>query len=85
MPKATRAYARTSDRVNRLVGRATICLIFAMTGLFIVGVTSPIESSAVGVAAATLATLVEGCRTCEVKHGGGEKIALWLPNQHYRN
>ena len=41
-------------------GILPLAIFFSMTGLFIMGVTSLVESSAVGAAAATLAALVKG-------------------------
>jgi tripartite ATP-independent transporter DctM subunit len=47
-------------------GVLPLCIIFMVTGLFMVGVTSLVESSAVGAAAAMIAALVKGRLTREV-------------------
>jgi tripartite ATP-independent transporter DctM subunit len=47
-------------------GIIPLVIFFSMTGLFIMGVTSLVESSAVGAAAATLAALVRGKLTWRV-------------------
>jgi tripartite ATP-independent transporter DctM subunit len=55
-------------RKIRLLGAGIIPLLifFSMTGLFLLGVTSLVESSAVGAAAATLAALLRGRLTWRV-------------------
>lgn len=47
-------------------GILPLLLIFAMTGLFLLGVTSLVESSAVGAAAATVVALIKGRLTWKV-------------------
>jgi len=47
-------------------GILPLLIFFSMTGLFLMGVTSLVESSAVGAVAATLAALVKGRLTSEV-------------------
>ncbi len=47
-------------------GIIPLCIIFSMTGLFLMGVTNLTESSAVGATAATLAALVKGRLTRQV-------------------
>ena len=49
-------------------GLLPIAIIFAMTGLFLMGVTSLVESSAVGAGMATLATFMKGRLSREVIH-----------------
>lgn len=47
-------------------GILPLLIIFAMTGLFLLGITSLVESSAFGAAAATLAALIKGRLTWKV-------------------
>ena len=49
-------------------GILPLAIFFAMTGLFLMGITSLVESSAVGAVAATLAALVKGRLTRKVLH-----------------
>jgi tripartite ATP-independent transporter DctM subunit len=49
-------------------GILPLLIFFAMTGLFLMGVTSLVESSAVGAVASTLAALVKGRLTLTVLH-----------------
>jgi len=49
-------------------GILPLVIIFAMTGLFLMGITNLTESSAVGAAAATLAALVKGRLSFRVLH-----------------
>lgn len=49
-------------------GIVPLMIFFCMTGLFLMGVTSLVESSAVGAVAATLAALVRGRLTRQVIH-----------------
>ncbi len=49
-------------------GILPLAIFFAMTGLFLMGFTSLVESSAVGAVAATLAALVKGRMTRKVLH-----------------
>jgi len=59
-------------------------IFFAMTGLFIMGVTSLVESSAVGASAATLAAAVKGRLSFKMEHETARKtlgvscMFLWL-------
>ncbi len=59
----------------RLLGAGIVPLFifFSMTGLFLMGITSLVESSAVGAAAATLAALAKGRLTLKVIHATTEK------------
>jgi len=55
------------DKLRLLrAGLLPLAIIFAMTGLFLMGVTSLVESSAVGAGAATLATFLKGRLTLPV-------------------
>ena len=54
-------------------GILPLLIFFFMTGLFLLGVTSLVESSAVGAAAATLAALFKGRMTGKVMHDTVEK------------
>jgi len=54
-------------------GIMPLLIFFFMTGLFLMGVTSLVESSAVGATAATLAALVKGRLTRKVMHDTIEK------------
>jgi tripartite ATP-independent transporter DctM subunit len=49
-------------------GILPLLIFFSMTGLFLMGVTSLVESSAVGAVAATLAALIKGRLTPKVLH-----------------
>ncbi len=49
-------------------GVLPLAIFFSMTGLFLMGITSLVESSAVGAVAATLAALVKGRLTRKVIH-----------------
>ncbi|MDX1609056.1 MAG: TRAP transporter large permease subunit [Halofilum sp. (in: g-proteobacteria)] len=56
-----------ADKLRLLhAGLLPLVIIFSMTGLFLMGVTSLVESSAVGAGAATLATFIKGRLTREV-------------------
>jgi tripartite ATP-independent transporter DctM subunit len=59
----------------RLLGAGVLPLFifFAMTGLFLMGVTSLVESSAFGAAAATVAALLKGRLTRKVVHNTVQK------------
>ncbi|RMH49581.1 MAG: TRAP transporter large permease subunit [Alphaproteobacteria bacterium] len=65
-------------------GIAPFAIFFFMTGLFVMGVTSLVESSAVGAAAATLAALAKRRLTLRVLHDTARKtlaiscMFLWL-------
>jgi tripartite ATP-independent transporter DctM subunit len=54
-------------------GILPLLIFFSMTGLFLMGITSLVESSAVGAAAATLAALVKGRLTRKVLHDTVQK------------
>ncbi len=54
-------------------GITPLAIFFSMTGLFLLGVTSLVESSAVGAASATLAALFKGRMTRKVMHDTIEK------------
>jgi tripartite ATP-independent transporter DctM subunit len=54
-------------------GILPLLIFFSMTGLFLMGITSLVESSAVGAAAATLAALFKGRLTRKVMHDTVEK------------
>jgi tripartite ATP-independent transporter DctM subunit len=57
------------DKLRLLrAGILPFLIFFAMTGLFLMGVTSLVESSAVGAATATLAALIKGRLTFPVLH-----------------
>ncbi|MDH3317878.1 MAG: TRAP transporter large permease subunit [Gammaproteobacteria bacterium] len=49
-------------------GILPLLIFFSMTGLFLMGITSLVESSAVGAVAATLAALIKGRLTAKVMH-----------------
>ncbi len=59
-------------------------IFFAMTGLFVMGITSLVESAAVGATAATLAAIVKGRFTFKMMHETARKtlgiscMFLWL-------
>lgn len=56
-----------SEKIRLLgAGFLPLIIIFSVTGLFMIGVTSLVESSAVGAAAATIAALVKGRLTRKV-------------------
>ena len=65
-------------------GVIPFAIFFAMTGLFVMGVTSLVESSAVGATAATLAALAKGRLTLGLLHETARKtlniscMFLWL-------
>jgi tripartite ATP-independent transporter DctM subunit len=61
MPKAERMEITWAQKISLLrAGVLPFLIFFSMTGLFVMGVTSLVESSAVGAMAATLAALVKG-------------------------
>ena len=61
LPKAERAEITWREKIGLLrAGILPFLIFFSMTGLFVMGVTSLVESSAVGATAATLAALVKG-------------------------
>ena len=74
-----------ADKLKLLrAGILPFLIFFAMTGLFVMGFTSLVESSAVGATAATLAALVKRRLTWRVLHETGRKtlaiscMFLWL-------
>lgn len=66
------------DEKLRLLGAGIVPLFifFSMTGLFLMGVTSLVESSAVGASAALLAALFKGRLTRKVMHTTIEKTLM---------
>lgn len=61
LPAEERAEITMEEKIRLLrAGILPLVIIFTVTGLFMMGVTSLVESSAVGAAAATLAALVKG-------------------------
>ncbi|MCA0922238.1 TRAP transporter large permease [Pseudooceanicola nanhaiensis] len=74
-----------SEKLKLLrAGIIPFLIFFAMTGLFIMGITSLVESSAVGATAATLAAAVKGRLTFRMMHETARKtlaiscMFLWL-------
>ncbi|OCX67253.1 C4-dicarboxylate ABC transporter [Thioclava sp. SK-1] len=74
-----------SEKLKLLrAGIIPFLIFFAMTGLFVMGVTSLVESSAVGATAATLAAVVKGKFTFRLIHETAKKtmavscMFLWL-------
>ncbi|MDK3019087.1 TRAP transporter large permease [Pseudodonghicola flavimaris] len=74
-----------SEKLKLLrAGIIPFLIFFAMTGLFIMGYTSLVESSAVGATAATLAAIVKGRFTWKMMHETARKtlgvssMFLWL-------
>ncbi|MBG0778244.1 MAG: TRAP transporter large permease subunit [Desulfovibrionaceae bacterium] len=60
LPKEERESYTMHDKLNLLkAGIVPLVIIFTVTGLFMVGVTSLVESSAVGAAAATIAAIAK--------------------------
>jgi tripartite ATP-independent transporter DctM subunit len=67
LPKEERKQISFGEKLRLLrAGVLPLGIIFAMTGLFFMGITSLVESSAVGAAAAMLATILKGRLTREV-------------------
>ena len=67
LPKEERDQYSRMDKIRLLrAGILPLIIIFSMTGLFLMGVTSLVESSAVGAAMATLVAWVKGRITREV-------------------
>ncbi|ALG90444.1 MULTISPECIES: TRAP transporter large permease [Actibacterium] len=63
-----------SDKLRLLrAGIIPFLIFFAMTGLFIMGITSLVESSAVGASAATLAAAIKGRLTWRMIHETARK------------
>ncbi len=60
LPEAERDISWSRKFALLRAGILPLLIFFSMTGLFLMGVTSLVESSAVGAAAATLAALVKG-------------------------
>jgi tripartite ATP-independent transporter DctM subunit len=69
LPAAERAEITWGERLRLLqAGILPLLIFFFMTGLFLMGYTSLVESSAVGAIAATVAALVKGRLTAKVLH-----------------
>lgn len=67
LPEEERQAISWGEKLRLLqAGIAPLFIFFSMTGLFLMGVTSLVESSAVGAAAATLAALVKRRLTAKV-------------------
>ena len=67
LPKEERDRYSLIDKLKLLqAGILPLLIFFAMTGLFLMGVTSLVESSAVGAVSATLAALIKGRLTWQV-------------------
>ena len=61
LPKEERVEITWKEKIGLLrAGILPFLIFFSMTGLFVMGVTSLVESSAVGATAATLAALIKG-------------------------
>lgn len=69
LPEAERRGIGRGEKIRLLrAGILPFLIFFFMTGLFVMGVTSLVESSAVGAATATIAALVKGRLTAAVMH-----------------
>jgi tripartite ATP-independent transporter DctM subunit len=69
LPQEERQELTRADKLRLLqAGLLPIAIIFTMTGLFLMGVTSLVESSAVGAGMATLATFLRRRLTLSVIH-----------------
>jgi len=69
LPEEERREINWGERLRLLrVGILPLLIFFFMTGLFLLGVTSLVESSAVGAVASTLAALIKGRLTRKVLH-----------------
>ena len=69
LPAEERAQITWGEKVRLLrAGVLPLLIIFSMTGLFVMGVTSMVESSAVGALAATMVALFKGRLTRKVMH-----------------
>ena len=67
LPEEERQAISWTEKVRLLkAGIAPLFIFFSMTGLFLMGITSLVESSAVGAAAATLAALLKRRLTAQV-------------------
>ena len=67
LPKEDRQDMSLAHKLRLLqAGLLPLVIIFSMTGLFLMGVTSLVESSAVGAGMATLATFLKGRLTMDV-------------------
>ncbi|MEX6503951.1 TRAP transporter large permease [Pseudomonas zhanjiangensis] len=67
LPEEERQQIGWGEKLRLLkAGIAPLFIFFSMTGLFLMGITSLVESSAVGAAAATLAALVKRRLTAQV-------------------
>ena len=68
LPKEERDYSWPEKLRLLRAGVLPLLIFFCMTGLFLMGVTSLVESSAVGAVSATLAALIKGRLTPQVLH-----------------
>ena len=68
LPKEERTHSWPEKLRLLRAGIVPLLIFFAMTGLFLMGITSLVESSAVGAVAATLAALFKGRLTRKVMH-----------------
>jgi tripartite ATP-independent transporter DctM subunit len=68
LPKEERDISWGEKLLLLRAGILPFLIFFAMTGLFLMGITSLVESSAVGATAATLAALIKGRLTFPVLH-----------------
>lgn len=68
MPKDDRQMSLPEKLRLLRAGLLPLGIIFAMTGLFLMGITSLVESAAVGAGAATLATAIKGRLSGKVIH-----------------
>ncbi|PID63760.1 MAG: C4-dicarboxylate ABC transporter [Gammaproteobacteria bacterium] len=69
MNKEEQAVLTTKEKIHSLrAGIAPLAIFFAMTGLFLMGVTSLVESSAVGAVSATLVALIKGRLNFKILH-----------------
>jgi tripartite ATP-independent transporter DctM subunit len=73
LPKEERQVSWVEKLRLLRAGILPLLIFFFMTGLFLMGVTSLVESSAVGAASATLAALFKGRMTRKVMHDTIEK------------
>ncbi len=72
-----RASITTREKIGLLrAGILPLFIFFAMTGLFVLGVTSLVESSAVGAVAAMIAAAIKGRLTLPVLHETVKKTLL---------
>ncbi|MEM7567444.1 MAG: TRAP transporter large permease subunit [Pseudomonadota bacterium] len=77
LPAEERASITTREKIRLLrAGILPLFIFFAMTGLFVLGVTSLVESSAVGAVAAMIAAAIKGRLTFPVLHETVKKTLL---------